>query len=72
MICPNCGFENPEGTSYCGKCGTKHGAAAPVSVTKTIETPTQRLPRGVVIGGRYQIMPSLAQAEGGRISPAAK
>ena len=22
MICPNCGFDNPEDTSYCGKCGT--------------------------------------------------
>jgi len=61
MICPNCSFDNPEGTSYCGKCGTKHGAAAPVSVTKTMETPSQRLPRGVVIGGRYQISEELGR-----------
>src|SRR4030043_2159085 len=61
MICPNCGFDNPEGTSYCGKCGTKHGAAAPVSITKTMETPSQRLPRGVVIGGRYQISEELGR-----------
>ncbi len=61
MICPNCSFDNPEGTSYCGKCGTKHGAAAPFSVTKTMATPTQRLPRGVVIGGRYQIIEELGR-----------
>ena len=61
MICPNCSFDNPEGTSYCGKCGTKHGAAAPVSVTKTMETPTQRLPRGVVFAGRYQIIEELGR-----------
>jgi len=61
MICPNCGFDNPEDTSYCGKCGTKRDAAAPVSVTKTMETPTQRLPRGVVIGGRYQIIEELGR-----------
>jgi eukaryotic-like serine/threonine-protein kinase len=61
MICPNCGFDNPEGTSYCGKCGTKHGAAGPVSVTKTIETPTQRLPPGGVFAGRYQISEELGR-----------
>jgi len=61
MICPNCGFDNPEGTSYCGKCGTKHGAASPVSVTKTMETLSQRLPRGVAIGGRYQISEELGR-----------
>jgi TolB-like protein len=61
MICPICGFDNPEGTSYCGKCGTKHGAAAPVSVTKTIETPTQRLPRGIVFAGRYEINEELGR-----------
>jgi len=61
MICLNCGFDIPEGTSYCGKCGTKHGAAAPVSLTKTMETPSQRLPRGVVFAGRYQIIEELGR-----------
>jgi len=61
MICPNCGFDNPEDTSYCGKCGTKHGAAAPLSVTKTMETHSQRLPPGVLIGGRYQISEELGR-----------
>jgi serine/threonine protein kinase len=61
MICPYCGFDNPKGTSYCGRCGTKYGAAAPVSVTKTIETPTRRLPRGVIVAGRYQIIEELGR-----------
>ena len=61
MICPNCGFDNPDGTSYCAKCGTRHGAAPSVSVTKTIETPTQRLPPGGVFAGRYQIIEELGR-----------
>jgi serine/threonine protein kinase/tetratricopeptide (TPR) repeat protein len=61
MICPNCSFDNPEGTSYCGKCGTKHGAAAPVSITKTIETPTKGLPPGGVFAGRYEIIEELGR-----------
>jgi hypothetical protein len=23
MHCPSCGFENPEGMNFCGRCGTK-------------------------------------------------
>ncbi|MEW6608217.1 MAG: zinc-ribbon domain-containing protein [bacterium] len=22
MLCPKCGFENPDGAKFCGKCGT--------------------------------------------------
>jgi eukaryotic-like serine/threonine-protein kinase len=61
MICPYCGSDNPEGTSYCGKCGTKYGGGVPFSVTKTMETPTQRLPRGAVIVARYQIVEELGR-----------
>lgn len=26
-LCPNCGFQNPEGTKFCQECGTKLSAA---------------------------------------------
>src|SRR5512139_1223100 len=61
MICPYCGFNNPEGTLFCGRCGTKHGAAGPASITKTIESPTQRLPQGMLFAGRYQIIEELGR-----------
>src|SRR5512139_539799 len=61
MICPYCGFNNPEGTLFCGRCGTKHGAGSPLSVTKTVETPTQRLPPGGVFAGRYEILEELGR-----------
>ncbi len=61
MICPNCGFENPEGTSYCGRCGSRHGAGAPASLTKTIETPGRGLPRGAVFAGRYKIVEEIGR-----------
>jgi serine/threonine-protein kinase len=61
MICPFCGFDNPEGTSYCGKCGTKHGASAPAVITKTLVTPTQKLPQGKIFAGRYQIVEELGR-----------
>ncbi|HEY4691136.1 MAG TPA: zinc-ribbon domain-containing protein [Anaerolineae bacterium] len=29
MKCPNCGFDNPDGFSFCGRCGTRLDAAPP-------------------------------------------
>lgn len=61
MKCPICHFNNPEGTSYCGKCGTKYGAAGPNAVTQTIVTPSAGLSPGLVISGRYEIIEELGR-----------
>ncbi len=61
MRCPICRFDNPEGTSFCGKCGTKYGAAGPVSLTRTVETPAAAFPRGHVFAGRYEIVEELGR-----------
>jgi hypothetical protein len=29
MRCPSCGFENPEGMNFCGRCGTKLSSRCP-------------------------------------------
>lgn len=29
MRCPNCGFKNPEGMNFCGKCGAPLGPGCP-------------------------------------------
>ncbi len=41
MKCPKCQFENPENTSFCGKCGTNFDAE--IDPTKTLEAPTEAL-----------------------------
>lgn len=61
MRCPICRFDNPEGTSFCGKCGTKFGAEGPVSLTRTLETPSAVLPQGHVFAGRYEIVEELGR-----------
>ena len=33
LTCPACGYVNPEGTSFCGECGTKLGAPAKLFCT---------------------------------------
>jgi TolB-like protein len=61
MKCPKCHFNNPNDTSYCGKCGTKFNSASQISFTKTIETPTEGLSRGTVFAGRYEIIEELGR-----------
>ncbi|MFQ5721718.1 MAG: zinc ribbon domain-containing protein, partial [Candidatus Aminicenantales bacterium] len=48
MKCPQCQFENPADTLYCGKCGSRlHSVEElPISQTKTIQTPLKELTRG--------------------------
>jgi len=67
MKCPKCHFDNPQDTSYCGKCGTKFDTAPQISVTKTLETTTDELARGVVFAGRYEIIEELGTGGMGRV-----
>ena len=39
MICPNCGRELPEGTKFCGGCGTRQAAEQPVRYTEPVFDP---------------------------------
>ena len=56
--CPECRFDNPEGTLFCGKCGTKFDSPEKAEAvhTKTIETPHDELTTGSTFAGRYQII----------------
>jgi len=59
--CPKCQAENPEDTTYCGKCGTKFGHTVEPSVTKTLETPAYVLSKGSVVAGKYRILEEIGR-----------
>ncbi len=59
--CPKCQFNNPDDTVYCGKCAAPLKSPEEISVTKTLITPTGRLPKGSTIAGKYQILEELGR-----------
>jgi serine/threonine protein kinase/Tfp pilus assembly protein PilF len=63
MKCPRCHSDNPEDTSYCGKCGTKlvRPEEVLVSQTKTSETPLKALTKGSLFAGKYKIIEELGR-----------
>ncbi len=67
--CPKCQAENPETKQFCADCGTRLGLpeAPQISVTRTLETTTDELPRGVVFAGRYEIIEELGTGGMGRV-----
>jgi len=56
MKCQKCQADNPADTFSCGKCGTKLDQ---VSVTKTLETSIDKLARGMLFAGRYELIKEL-------------
>ena len=58
MQCPKCDFKNPHDTLYCGKCGTKFQSSPELSdsFTKTLHAPIEKLTRGAVFAGRYDVI----------------
>ncbi len=63
--CPKCHYENPEGTSFCGKCGTQLGPDA--GPTQTMETPTTALHIGTTFAKRYEILEELGRGGMGEV-----
>jgi len=69
MKCPKCQFDNPDSTSFCGKCGTKLQSSEEVvfSVTRTLETSVRRLRVGSTFAQRYEILEELGKGGMGEV-----
>ena len=76
ITCPKCRSDNPETLKFCGECGTKLDASKSghppgpedrASFTRTLETSTDELTRGMVFAGRYEIIEELGTGGMGRV-----
>jgi len=69
MICPKCRFDNPAGTSFCGKCGAHlfPPEKVPISTTETIMAPKHELSVGTTFAGRYHIIEELGKGGMGKV-----
>jgi serine/threonine protein kinase len=67
MKCPKCHFDNPSDSIFCAKCATRLDSAGQITVTKTLETTTDELTRGIVFAGRYEIIEELGTGGMGKV-----
>jgi len=69
MKCPECQFENPADTRFCGNCGTKIILLddVPDSHTKTSRIPIKDMDRGTTIANRYEIIEELGRGGMGNV-----
>jgi len=67
MKCQKCRYENPEDSTYCGKCATRLSVEARGSATVTLESPPEELPLGNILGGRYRVIAQLGQGGMGKV-----
>jgi TolB-like protein/tRNA A-37 threonylcarbamoyl transferase component Bud32 len=61
ILCPKCQHENPDGISFCGKCGAALKLDEEFSETKTFVSPPETLQKGTILAGRYKIMEELGR-----------
>lgn len=69
MKCPECDFDNPADTHFCGNCGTRIKPLDDISEshTKTAQIPVKDIERGTTIGGRYEVIEELGRGGMGNV-----
>ena len=67
--CPKCNTENTSDSEFCKKCATPLPSSEDISAlpTKTLETPTEELTRGITFAGRYEIIEELGKGGMGKV-----
>jgi len=66
MQCPECGHENPSGTHFCGKCGTRFSQSDGLEFTATLAS-REELTAGSKFANRYRIIEELGQGGMGTV-----
>lgn len=69
LECPNCQFDNPDNTRFCGNCATPLSLSGEdiEAATKTMEVPTPVLKTGIVLSDRYEIIEELGKGGMGKV-----
>jgi serine/threonine protein kinase len=69
MKCPECDFDNPDNTRFCGQCASPlpHAEEEPFSSTETLRTPIKELAIGTTFARRYQIIEELGKGGMGKV-----
>lgn len=66
--CPKCQFYNTSDSKFCADCGTRLTPSESITdVTKTLETPAQKLIRGTIFANRYEILEKLGKGGMGEV-----
>jgi serine/threonine protein kinase len=63
MKCPSCHSEIKDDSRFCSNCGTPIAPSekAPVSLTKTLETPAQGMIPGKLLAGKFKILEEIGR-----------
>jgi serine/threonine protein kinase len=69
MKCVQCGFENPSGLAYCGRCGTRLTAveSPPASSTQTLELPREAVRQGRLLANRFEVLEEIGSGGMGTV-----
>ena len=69
MKCPECDFENPADSMYCGKCAAPLPSSEEVSSgpTETYQKPVKKLTRGTTFADRYEVIEEMGKGGMGNI-----
>jgi serine/threonine-protein kinase len=66
--CSKCNSENADTASYCSDCGTQLTPLKDIpSITKTLETPVQKLSTSTLFANRYEILEKLGKGGMGEV-----
>jgi len=69
MECPKCHFENPEDSSFCGKCAAPLPSLEEISATPTkiLAKKPDELTRGTTFAARYEVIEELGKGGMGNV-----